>query len=252
MIKRMVFLSVLVCSLLLGGCSPAVSPTPIQAEASPTIDPCLPEYAHVLTQRVNDHMREFDDASTLASNLTVDQLPASVADLQRIRREAQDEPVPSCLGKLKDLQLAHMNSVINVFLEMLNGVPAQDLQTGVSTARRLHDDYLLEMAQVLGLQVVTQTPAAIPEAFLNTPAAPGVASVINPSTMELKLRLAPDLASPVVATLAANASAPLLGKSADGLWLQLQLPGSSTEKAWVLLEMVTLTTSLDTLPVVTP
>jgi hypothetical protein len=106
-------------------------------------------------------MREFDDASTLASALTEDQLPAAVSELQRIRRIAQDEPVPSCLSPLKDLQINHMNTVIDTLLAMLNGAKPEDLQAGISDARKLHDDYALELAKVLGVTVVanpTTTP----------------------------------------------------------------------------------------------
>jgi hypothetical protein len=39
-------------------------------------------------------MREFDDASILASKMPREQLSGSIAGLQRIRREAEDEQSP--------------------------------------------------------------------------------------------------------------------------------------------------------------
>jgi hypothetical protein len=58
-------------------------------------------------------MREFDDASLLASNTPLDQFNPTIANLQRIRRDAEDLRVPACLTTLKQYQLAHMNTVIN-------------------------------------------------------------------------------------------------------------------------------------------
>lgn len=148
MIKKMIVLCVLFSTLLLSACGAVVTPQPTAGsatlepiavvEASATIDPCAPQYERVLAQRVHNHMREFDDASTLAASLTADKLPSAIAELQRIRRDSQDEPVPSCLGKLKDLQVAHMNMVIDTLLGMLNGAKPEDLQTGISNSRQLH------------------------------------------------------------------------------------------------------------------
>jgi hypothetical protein len=167
MFRKMFFLSVLFSCLVLSACGgkPAVDVVSSEAAATkistPTIDPCSPQYVQILAKRVHNHMREFDDASTLASALTEDQLPAAVSELQRIRRIAQDEPVPSCLSPLKDLQINHMNTVIDTLLAMLNGAKPEDLQAGISDARKLHDDYALELAKVLGVTVVanpTTTP----------------------------------------------------------------------------------------------
>jgi hypothetical protein len=104
-------------------------------------------------------MREFDDASVLASKQPRDEVDTSVADLQRIRREAEDEQIPACLTDLKEYQVDHMNSVINTLLAFIGGADNQTLEQGITMARQQHDQYTLELARLLGLTVV---PATVP------------------------------------------------------------------------------------------
>jgi hypothetical protein len=175
MVKKYLLFLVLVLALGVSSCGQAATAGAVEPEivaatevmsiatASPTIDPCVEPYLQVLVKNVNDHMREFDDASTLAASLTNDKLPPAISELQRIRRAAQDERVPSCLGQLKDLQVGHMNTVINTLLGLLNGAKPEDLQKGIDAARKLHDEYTLQLATLLGLTVVEQ-PTNIPAA----------------------------------------------------------------------------------------
>ena len=111
-------------------------------------------------------MREFDDASSLASVLPADQLDGTVANLQRIRREAEDQPTPPCLINLKTFQVSHMNSVINTMINLIgyaNGtVDKQVIDQGIALAREQHDKYTLELARVLGLTVVPANDVASP------------------------------------------------------------------------------------------
>ena len=108
-------------------------------------------------------MREFDDAATLAASMPREQLSAPIADLQRIRREAEDEQVPPCLENLKSHQVQHMNSGINYFLGFMSGGDQKSLDQVFAIARQLHDQYTLELARVLGLTVVPATAIVTPE-----------------------------------------------------------------------------------------
>jgi hypothetical protein len=114
-------------------------------------------------QNVHRHMREFDDAAILASNMPRDSLSNSIADLQRIRREAEDEPIPDCLLNLKGYQVQHMNSVINTLIAFLSGTDQQSLDQGIALARQQHDQYTLELARILGITVVPASPAPLPQ-----------------------------------------------------------------------------------------
>jgi hypothetical protein len=107
----LIFISILVVAGLLSGCgTPAATSAPQPSAvaaatdtpaSSPTLtntpDPCAPGQIEAQVQKVHKHMREFDDASILASNMPREQLSSSIADLQRIRREAEDETIPICL-----------------------------------------------------------------------------------------------------------------------------------------------------------
>lgn len=132
--------------------------------ASSTPDPCSLGQIEAEVQEVHRHMREFDDAAILASNLLREDLSDSIADLQRIRREAEDEEIPACLTDLKNHQVDHMNSVITTLVAFIGGADTGALEQGILIARDQHDQYTLELARLLGLTVV---PATVP--VLSTP-----------------------------------------------------------------------------------
>lgn len=141
----------------------AESPSP---DASATVDPCVLPQLETEVQKIHKHMREFDDAAILASNMPREQLSGSIADLQRIRREAEDEQTPGCLTNLKAYQVQHMNSVITTLIAFMAGTDQQSLDQGIAIARDQHDQYTLELARLLGLTVV---PATAPPLPLETP-----------------------------------------------------------------------------------
>ena len=170
----------LILTIVLSGCGSAPSPTPVaaltQESVSPTVsttpDPCLPPQIEAEVQKVQRHMREFDDASTLASNVPQAQLSNSIAELQRIRREAEDEPIPACLTDLRAYQVQHMDSVINTLLAFMRANDPQAIGNctniesnteaavicqNIALARQQHDQYLLELARILGITVVPAT-----------------------------------------------------------------------------------------------
>ena len=143
--------------------SPAISATP---------DPCVSPQIEEIAQKVQRHMREFDDASTLASSVPQAQLSDSISDLQRIRREADDEQVPACLNDLKTYQINHMNAVIGTLLAFMRASDAASFDCAdvvsnseeevvcqnIAFARQQHDQYIVELARVLKLPVVSATP----------------------------------------------------------------------------------------------
>jgi hypothetical protein len=179
-------LVLLILIIALAGCGnpPATSdvtevPTEVEVEATETVgvastaeptetsDPCSMPQLEKEVQEVHNHMREFDDAAALASSMTRDQLSSSVAELQRIRREAEDEQIPSCLTNLRKIQVDHMNTVISTLLAFMKGnIDEQTIQQAIGLARQQHDQYLLEYARVVGITVV---PATLPPAPSATP-----------------------------------------------------------------------------------
>jgi hypothetical protein len=114
-------------------------------------------------------MREFDDASKLAASMPREQLSTPIANLQKIRRDAEDELIPPCLAKLKDYEILHMNSVINTLIAFMSvndplAVDCVDVEQNteeeaicqsIASARQQHDQYILELAKLLELPIVT-------------------------------------------------------------------------------------------------
>lgn len=139
-------------------------PAASTVEATSTLDPCSRPQLETEVQDVHRHMREFDDASILASNMPREQLSSAIADLQRIRRESEDEQTPGCLINLKQIQVQHMNTVINTLIVFMGGTDQQTLDQGIALARKQHDEYTLELARILGLTVVPATMPPAPSA----------------------------------------------------------------------------------------
>jgi hypothetical protein len=181
--NHLIIISIFVLTTVLAGCGKApATPTPLASEATATTesqqpvdsstatltpDACSPGQIEAEVQKVHKHMREFDDASILASSTPREQLSGSIADLQRIRREAEDETIPACLTDLKTNQVQHMNTVINTLIAFMGGADQQSLDQGIGLARQQHDQYTLELARLLGLTVVAATPP--PSATAETP-----------------------------------------------------------------------------------
>lgn len=222
--------------------------------ASATPDLCAPEAIKGEIDQVNRLMREFDDASLLAANTARDLLRPAIAELQRIRRDAEDQLVPPCLSDLKQIQLAHMNLVIATLTGFMGSSDQQSVTDGINRARQLHDKYTLEIARLLGITLVpitapvqlTDTPVA------NAPATPAAVTISNPGPTTVNMRAAPALDALNLGLLEVGLSALVLGRSADNQWLLIEVPGQPGQTAWVFTSLVTLTDTLDIVPVVTP
>src|SRR5215210_6732452 len=113
----LILCAALILTILVSGCGstvitpesvPTVSDTPIPTltiTITMTPDLCVPENIRAEVDKVHRHMREFDDAARLAASIPREQLSVPTADLQKNRREAEDEQVPPCLSTLKDFQI---------------------------------------------------------------------------------------------------------------------------------------------------
>ena len=137
-----------------------ITATPPAATNTP--DPCASENIEAEVQKVHAYMREFDDASTLAASRPRQELAASIADLQRIRRNAEDQVTPPCLATLKTHQISHMNTVINTLVAFLGGADQAAVDQGIALARGQHDQYTLELARLLGITVEPGPSIVVP------------------------------------------------------------------------------------------
>jgi hypothetical protein len=179
----LIFLAAFILIMLVSGCgSSVITPESIPTAtitdtAMPTLtititttpDLCASENIKAEVDKVHRHMREFDDASKLAASMPREQLSTPIANLQKIRRDAEDELIPPCLAKLKDYEILHMNSVINTLIAFMSvndplAVDCVDVEQNtdeeaicqsIAAARQQHDQYILELAKILELPIVT-------------------------------------------------------------------------------------------------
>lgn len=246
----------LVLTIFLNACASASS-TPEGAQevsVTSTLDLCSTELLPIEAQKVNDLMREFDDYSALASSTPQNQLINIIPDLQRVLRQAEDTKVPPCLIELKKLQLTHMNLVIQTLMAFLNSGDAQVISEGIAKSREFHTKYNIELARLLGL-TFTIPPTSIPSpATPSANQAPVAVAItaVNPGPDVVNMRTQPDINAPEAGTLSPQASAVVLGKSADNLWIKIEIPNQAGQTAWVFAELVQLSVPIDQISVTTP
>jgi hypothetical protein len=144
--------------------TPAASSTPFP---SATSDPCAPANLPAAVQKVDELTRQFDDDTAIIDNsisgkaITPDALAGDISTLQTIRRAAQDQDVPTCLQTLRDLQVTHMNTVIQYFLLVLGHGDPKVIAQEVQQDGQLRQNYNVEKGLVLGfLKLSTFTPTA--------------------------------------------------------------------------------------------
>lgn len=152
--------TIVLCLLLLSACG-----APLAAPSSPTFtpdpDPCSAQNLPVTVDGINDLTRQFDEVSEQIS-ASGQELPALIADLQRIRREAEDLTVPACLEVLKTHQLNYMNVVIQTLIVFVGNPDAEMLNAGMELARQEHGLYSLELVRLLGITLSPVTPSPAP------------------------------------------------------------------------------------------
>jgi len=222
--------AVLILTACGGQAAPTVTPSPA---VSPTFDICSPANIKGAAGAVNEFMRQFDDESVLASNVPRGQLAPHISALQGIRRGAQDQRVPGCLTQLKQLQLVHMNTVINTLLAFMGGGSQSGVTQGIEVARQQHDEYVLELARIMGVTPVVVTPPPTQPVTPGAVPGPGIVAV-NPGPFPINLRASPSLDGELVTTLDVGQSVTALAASSDGQWYQVVVPGKPDQTAWVL------------------
>jgi hypothetical protein len=162
--KKTSLSAILLLSFLLAACGGKNAPAPAPTVAynpvlTITPDPCSKENLPDKVAKIHKLTREFDDYSTLASNVQQTQLINVIPHMQRILRDAQDQTVPACLQTLKQLQLAHMETVVQtliVFMSATDQAGAEKVNAGIAQARDLRGQYDNEMVRLTGV-----TPTAL-------------------------------------------------------------------------------------------
>lgn len=213
----------------------ALQPQP-GLEAASTPDPCSPENIGEEVEKVHRIMREFDDASSLASSTPSQQLYNAIADMQRIRRDAEDLTVPACLEQLQLLQLNHMETVINTLLVFYSDANAEVVNAGILQARQEYELYMLELSSVLGLTPASppvQSPGEVASITATQVLVKGLTVILNAGLNAANMRDTPSKDGHVVDFLYAGQQADVFGRSEDGTWLLVGIPSQPDKKAWV-------------------
>lgn len=263
MFKKNILPVIILISLILAACGDKATATSevVAPVFTSTPDLCSPENLPAEVAKINKLTREFDDYSALASNTPQSQLIQIIPDLQRVLRDAEDQTVPACLNNLKKIQLSHMSIVVQTLMGFMNTTDAagvEQINAAIAQARNLHGQYDLEMARLLGITLVappTLTPAPATSEANVAPAVLTATSgfvVTNPGPTRVNLRSMPDLNAPEAGLIEVQASMLALGRTADNLWIQVQIPDQSGQTAWVYAVLVQLSVPIDQLPVITP
>ncbi len=238
-------LSVLWGSMLLVGCGyvgivPPTAPAPTRPADTPVVvptatpDPCSPDNLPSQVASINRVMRQFDDAAAIARSSAQAQLDSDIANLQGVRRAAEDAQAPACLSALKDVQLVYMNTFIQTLLAFRNGADSAQVNQGISVAGQLHDQYMIEMARLLG-QPAASLPRTMPnsdQVNSETPT-PSVLVITNPGPDTVRVFIRPSQSSQSVGALSAGQVALALGQTNDGGWVMIEIPGWPGQTAWV-------------------
>jgi len=246
-----VFVSLSACDKLVP--SPAATSTPL---ATATLDLCSSTNLPNAVKAVNNLTRQFDDYAALASSTPQSQLVQVIPPLQAIRRAAQDQGAPACLKQLKIYQISYMDTVIQTLLVFeSNAGNANILKSGLAQAQQYHNQYVIELAHLLGMTVVVPpsvTPGTSVPSKTTTPQhpTPSAVTITNQGSDPVNLHSSASLTSATIGMLNAGASAPAIGKTAAGDWFLIQVNGKS---AWVYASLVKFTSGdIGALPVTTP
>lgn len=274
--KTLLRSSAIALSLLLAACGAleppqATSPAPASQPAAgtkpavaPTATPdlCTQDQMPETVKIVNTYVRQFDNYATVAFQIRsvpnspgqvlvspLAQLPQLIASMKAIRAALQQQIVPPCLTDLKHFALQYVDTVILTAVTYQANPNLDSLNAGIKQAREYNDQYALELARLLGVTMAPQneTPAA------QASPTPGTITVVNPGPNPLNLHVAPSLTSESIAMLEANQTATAIGRSSNGEWIQIEVPGQAGKRAWVYASLVQYTSGdANVLPVATP
>ncbi len=227
----------------------AQSTTPPPATPSATPDLCTQGNLPHSVRIVNTYVQQFDNYSSLSVQVPPAQLPQIVAAMKSIRQALQQQAVPPCLTDLKHFALQYMDTVIQTVVGYEAKPDINSLNAGIEQARKYNDQYAIELARLLGVTLGAPTETSVAQ-LTETP---GVTTVVNPGPNPLNLHVSPSLTSQSIGLLNANETATALGKSSNGEWIQIDVPGQAGVRAWVYASLVQYASGDGSaLPVATP
>ncbi len=235
----------------------AGSPTAIKPAGTLTATPDLCSQASLpaTVKIVNTYVYEFDKYASLSTTVPQSQLTQMITAMQAIRKAASGQIVPPCMTDLKHYALLYMDTTIQTLISFQANPKMETLNAGIMQARKYSDQYAGELARLVGatLAAPAGTGSATAASQPAETATLEAVMVMNPGPNALNLRIQPSLTAQAVGVLDANMSTKFLGRTADGEWLLVEVPGKPDEKAWVYASLVQLMSgNPGTVPIATP
>jgi hypothetical protein len=271
MIRRN-FLFIACMTFVLMACAPqAPSATPsstVTPTLTPTPDICSRENLLPVVTDAHKLVREFDDINQVANLTPQSQLGDMVLKLQDVRRRAEDLIIPGCILNFKAAEVDYMNSVITYLKLFMAGGYNETLSGTIAVSQQKRVAYENLRLFILGitpspspsptLGVGTsqpETPSLTPTNMTGNPqvatptlvAITGNITVSNPTMLGRNLHDAPSLDAIVTAILLPGETAIALAKDGSAKWVLVKY---QEKQLWVYADQVTLSASLDSLPVI--
>lgn len=244
----------------------ATSTPPLRDTLTPTPDLCSPAAIPNSVSIINQYVKAFEKYESLAvQSIPPAALLQLIATMKDIRAATFAQPVPPCLVVLKHDALLWMDTTIQT-LDTVQGNPtcvpsapaaqqqmcAATLSAGGVQARKYNDEYAAELGRLIGVTLAAPggTPGTPGSPQPEATSTPLVVMVVNPGPNPVNLRSYPFLSAQTVGSLAANVGTIALGKTTNGDWLLVQIPGKPGKQAWVYATLVEFTNgNLGELPV---
>lgn len=227
--------------------------------SSPTTEPCSADARSF--QLLDSFLRRFDDSVSLAVNVTRDQVVNQVEEMQLIRRQVEELPVPACLTPLKTRMVDYMNQMVDLLVSFVGGVSPDLVFQGLAQTDGLRGMMEAAMADLTGATVtprptsfqfsafVTSAPPEIPVTGTSeTPTVLASVRAIVSSDQGANVRTEPSSDSALVVALAPQTEIQALGTSPDRQWVYVSV--AEGVSGWVYIELITLDSPIESIPVI--
>lgn len=250
--KKALLLSVIL-ALLFTSCSvlsaakPTATAVPLPT-ATPEPDPCSKDNILAEAEKIQMAINEFREVADIANSTDVNFLFIPILRLEELRYEAIKTEVPECLNGFKSASVNYTSSVVNYLIVFMNvqDPQSEDLNAAIQNSQTQWQILLSEFNKVLAIAEIE--PQVAPD-ISNLEPTPTfvVATATNEGSQAVNVRTNPDLNASVIASMENGNSADVIGRNADGDWLQVTINDTT---GWIFTEMVVVSVPVDQLQVI--
>lgn len=252
--KKLLILSILAAILftscsILSAAKPTATVIPLPS-ATPEPDPCSKDNILAEAEKIQMAINEFREVADIANSTDVNFLFIPILRLEELRYEAIKTEVPECLDSFKSAAVNYTSSVVNYLVVFMNvqDPQSEDLNAAIQNSQTQWQVLLNEFNKILAIAEIE--PQVAPD-ISNLEPTPTfvVATATNQASQTVNVRTNPDLNASVITSMEKDVVADVIGRNADGDWLQVTVNGIS---GWVFTEMVVVSVPVDQLQVIEP